>query len=213
MDQARVWLDERTDQRPKGVHATDLINPLRAYWRETLPRDATDREVGLFVLGQQLHELLTKMAGLTIPEPRWDDECQVWYSLDAELPDGTPVEFKTSRSLWQPRGPEDLGSYIRQLVVYMGLTRKTTGLLIVWYLMLRDTDGKTTPRPLCWTLSVSPEDIPVIRATIAESAAELRRALERRDPSALPLCEEWMCESCQWWHDCRPRGRYDVVNT
>lgn len=198
--------------RPEGLHVSDLISPLRAYWRLTVPKEPTAREVGLFIVGHQLHEMVTKLAGWKVPDPAWHEEVGVWYSLDAALEDGTPVEIKTSRSLWQPRDASDgLGLYLRQLLMYQALVERSRGLLVVWYLMLRDTDGKTTPRPLVWSVHVEPSTLPTIREAMREMAAQLRRAVEERDPSDLPLCEDWMCESCPWWHDCQPPGRYDAL--
>jgi hypothetical protein len=142
---------------------------------------------------------------------QWDEEIGITFSVDA-LHDGAPLEFKTTRSLYEARGISDIEGYLRQLAIYMVCMNTTTGRLVKLLINLKDENGSTAPAWRAYRVTMSEADRVALKAQLAQTAADLRAAIRRGDPSQLPLCEFWKCKPqfCEWYHSCQPPGRYNA---
>jgi hypothetical protein len=218
----REWLSRGSESRAAGWHASDLLEPLKAYWRRREPLPLTDRDAGIFLVGKVLHAfILAAVDGrpsvdLTASDEgsQWDEALGIHYSPDRRegVRPGTLAEIKTSRSLYEPRTVKDLETYTEQLLVYMACEQRTAGELWVLYLNAKDTSGKTAPAFRVYRVVVTPETLSEVRQKLQARKALLEEAVASGDPTALPLCAEWKChpERCGWWESCRPPGRYET---
>lgn len=212
---AREWLQR--DKRADGIHASDLLELRRAYYRHSDPRDLSDREVGLFVVGKVLHSFVLGAGVGSTPElgvddsgSRYSDDFGIWYSTDWDR-DDTVAEFKTNRRITEPTTLEEFDTYLEQLLVYLAIKGKTVGKLWVLFLNLKDKEtGRTTPTFRCYTITVDQASLVSIQSQVRRSRELLQGALDARDPSGLPLCKQWLCgeSNCPWWDQCKPTGRY-----
>lgn len=216
LDRSREWLMK--DERVPGIHASDLLDPLQAYWRRVDPQPMSDRLVPIFMIGKVLHAfILSAVEGVNLS---WDSDqgsrqsevIGIAYSPD-HLIKGIPREVKTSRSFYEPKDVSDLDMYIEQLLIYMAAERITKGQLWVLYLNLKDSAGKTAPQFRAYTVTISPEDLEKVITSLTTTRKELQMAEEKKDPSALPLCRDWKCGkgNCEWWDKCKPKGRYGIT--
>src|SRR5712671_238301 len=77
--QAREWIERGDADRGVGIHASDLMDPLLAYWKRLKPQPLSERTVWLFVVGKILHHFVLDIAGpgkaagppTAAPEKRW----------------------------------------------------------------------------------------------------------------------------------------------
>lgn len=209
---SRQWLMKR--DRAPGVHASDLLDPRQAYWRTVVPKPMTDRDVPVFLIGHVLHAILehaVEERELTLQSDTGQRESQslgIIYSPD--LFRGEPIEIKTSRSFFEPSSLDDVAMYCEQLLIYMAAEQVTTGHLWILYLNLRDAMNRTAPAFRTYTITVSQQDLVAYTRHCRAIRDSLQDAIDRRDPSALPLCREWKCSvrMCAWWEECQPPGRY-----
>lgn len=215
---AREWLMK--EERDPRIHVSDLLDPRLAYWQRVDPRPLSDRLVTVFLVGKVLHAFVlaavdgknakkTKLA--SDDGARYHEGLRLVYSMDACI-NGIPREFKTSRSFYEPTQYKDLALYCEQLLCYMVAEGKTEGQLWLLLLNLKDETGRTAPAFRVYNVRISKKDWGVFRAQMARTIYELEHALLHKDPRNLPLCREFKCGegNCDWWHQCRPEGRYGV---
>lgn len=213
---AKKWLEAQT--RADGIHASELLTPLRAYWKRKLPstEGLNEREVGLFLVGKVLHAFV-EHEGVGQPDlaktdegGKYDEELELWYSPD-KLMGGKVIEVKTSRSFKEPRGIDDLDSYIQQVLIYLACEQVTEGEIWVLYVNLRDDVGRTSPAFRVFKVSIDRDHLPGLRRRVATAVQNLVGSLANSNPANLPLCPEWMCrpEYCPYFNEpCRPVGRH-----
>lgn len=212
-DAARTWLEGAS--RAEGFHASDAMDPRRAFFRKMLPSPLSDREVGLFLVGKVLHAfVLGAMAGKVDLEhtdegSKFNEELGVWYSPDWDRSE--IAEFKTSRAFKEPVDNEDLGIYIEQVLIYMACENRTEAKIWVQYVNLRDPETRrTTPAFRCFAIKIAQEDLDGIKSHIKEVIADYNRAIADGDFKRLDLCRDWLCgrRMCQWYETCQPEGRF-----
>lgn len=214
LSRARQWL--AADERESGVHVSDLLMPRRGYWRVVRPRSPLDREIGFFLVGKVLHAfVLHDRAGTPVNLRQtdegsvYDEDVGVWYSPDRVAGD-VVEEFKTSRSYYEPSALLDIEWYLRQVLLYMALSRKHQGRITVLYLNAKEASGKTSPQFRVYNVKVTAEELEAVRLEARRLRDELMVAVQHRQHRALPLCPDWACapDRCNWWSDCQPEGRY-----
>lgn len=204
------------DNQREGLHASDLLDPLQTYWRKLKPIPPTEREVMFFLIGRVQHEmLLGHEDGGSEEEHIHDDVLGIIYTPDKLTKKGEPIELKTSRAMFEAKKVLDIDNYIEQLLIYMAARKKTTGYIQILYMNLReDPDNKynrtTRPQFRFYKVTISEEDLEAYREQIKETSTALKEAIEKEDPSGLPLCRKWKCGygNCPYWSDCKPKGRH-----
>jgi hypothetical protein len=215
LDKARIFLTR--EERTPGIHASDLLDPLRAYWKHTDPRPMEDRVVPIFMIGKVLHAfVLSAVDGTGL---NWESDqgsrtseiLGIEYSPD-HLINGIPREVKTSRSFFEPKDASDLDMYVEQLLIYMAAEKSVTGQLWVLYLNLKDKAGKTSPEFRAYTIRITPEELATVTRELRTTRDQLASAIETKNPAGLPFCRTWLCgeKSCEWWEKCQPEGRYGI---
>lgn len=214
LERGRKWLQQ--DERKKGLHASDLMDPRQAYFKHTDPRPIQDRLVNIFLVGKIGHVIVLSSVdgtdGLNLKSDEgseWSDELEIWFSADKTLA-GIPRELKTTRSYYDAKTVHDLALYLEQLLIYMVARKSRKGQLWVLYLNLKDAEGKTAPQWRAYTVTVSEADLAAYRDQLIQTKNALLRAIEGQDPSELPLCRPFKCgeDNCEYWKQCRPPGRY-----
>jgi hypothetical protein len=212
---AREWIEGGS--RTPGLHASDLLDARMAYWQRKVEKPLSDKLINIFLVGKVLHSFVLGAVDGKVDITVTDDgsmhseELGIDFSPDA-LIEGMVRELKTSRSYYEPRDVKDLELYLEQLLVYMVATGTTTSQLWVLYINLKDENGRTCPAFRCFDFSISDHDLAKTKDYLVATAASLQTALDRNDPSGLPLCRRFKCGegNCQWWEDCRPDGRYGL---
>lgn len=215
VSKARAWLEQ--EERSPGIHGSDLLDPRQAYWSKTKPLPLSDRMISIFLIGKVLHAIVLGAVDGAVNLSQTDsgsstsELLQLTYSPD-RIHKGRVYEFKTARNFKEPKTVDELSNYIEQLLVYMAATQTTESTLWVLYLNLRDEKGRTDPAFRAYHVTISEADLALVTTELKETRNLLYDALQRNDPSKLPLCREWKCSErmCDWWHDCKPEGRYKV---
>lgn len=215
---------EHLSRTPRtGVHVSDLIDPLLAYWKRKLPKPLTDDECLYFLDGISHHTMIEAAVG-TQEHSLLDEETGVTYSPDLyEM----VAEIKTTRRDKIPTSEEEakraFPSYIKQCRMYAALMCVTLYKLVVnFYAVAIVEKFYTRKRPALrvYDLMFTESELKRERKKIASLSETFRNALTSSDPSALPLCTAWKCYEilngkkqgrCPWWDDCQPKGRYGDV--
>ena len=216
LDKSRKWLER--EERAEGIHASDILNPRRAFFQKLFPQPLEDRQVTIFLVGKVLHGFvlgtMNDKVDLNITDEgsSFSEELGLWYSPDWDK--GDIAEFKTSRAFKEPSSIEDVKTYLEQLLIYMAAKHRLTAELWVLYLNLKDAQRRTEPGFRAYTVTISPDDLAVVRQRIISTRGALEAALEAKDPSELELCWEWLCSErmCPFWHKCKPPGRYEATS-
>lgn len=190
----------------EGIHVSDLINPLRAYFEKTNPSPLTEDEIGFFTAGRAHHELLQ----LIFPGQNVEVEDDIeWEGILGHIDvvgDREPTEIKTSRA-WYITEPEKLweenSSYIRQLSYYCAIKNSPYGKLIVFLLAnrVRRDDGSNCMLPRLTVYRIKFHDLEGIRDEMRKRRDLLKYALENKKPELLPPCPEWACKAGE--HGCK----------
>ena len=208
------WLSKQ--ERPAGLHATDLLDLRRAFFRAVDPKPLGPREIGLFLPGKVLHAFVLGAAGgkvdlnATDEGAHFSEEFGLWYSPDWDR-GGNIAEFKTSRAFKTPKDLSDVDIYVEQVLIYLACKNQLEARLWCLYLNLRDEVTKRmTPTFLCFRVKISQEDLERIKTFIRASKQDYEKAVETGDFRSLDLCRGWLCGArmCEWYHRCRPEGRY-----
>lgn len=222
VDKSRTWLEAGSKDRDPRIHASDLLDPRKAYWNRQHKEELTPRMVGNFFVGKVLHAFFTTavkgQAGTSLAETdvggTWDKSLGISYSNDFDSSDGKiPGELKTSRAM-NEQTKRDLSAYCEQLCIYMAAKKSLIGRLVVLRLMGKDMEKGygTYPQYRAYEVTWSGPDLHRYRKTIIATAKKLLQALKTKKPGTLPLCREWKCGegNCGHWSLCKPEGRYGV---
>lgn len=214
--QAITWI-QRNGPRT-GVHASDLLDPRQSYYKKKHGEQLTPGLALTFMIGHVLHAfMICAVEGQPFSfesdqGSRYSKELDLYYSVDV-LKRGVPREIKSSRRFYPPRSIDDLANYIEQLLIYMAAEKKTVGQLWILFLNAKDSNGRTSPRIYCYTVSVSKADLRKYAQQVKDTRAKLTTAIKDGKPDALPLCREWKCgkKECAYWKECKPEGRYRIA--
>lgn len=214
-EQLRQQLLAEDAGRAEGIHASDLLDPRLAFWAKKRPKPLNERQVYFFTIGKVLHALLIRSQHEEHDPTKSDEgthqELGVLFSPDMRE-DGYPIELKTTRASFEPspeKLQEEFSHYFEQLAIYMVLMNGLRGELWVLFLNLKDATGRTFPEIRCYRVEVTEEDFYALEREVIRARDMLTHALEINNPSSLPLCRQWKCgESCPYWRDCRPPGRW-----
>lgn len=219
VQKAREFI-EAGDRTP-GIHASDLMDELQAFWKHTVKTTIPDRLVNTFLVGKVLHAfVLQSVDERSSVDLRITDDGSSISDLGFSFsPDkmlrGIVRELKTSRSFYEPKTIYDLDHYIEQVLIYMAAQNLTKGQIWILYLNFRDKKTKqTAPAFRTFDLTITEADLKALRDYLKERAAVLADAIQHNDPSALPLCREWKCgkDKCEFYgKQCKPEGRYGTV--
>lgn len=218
------------DNRGSDIHASDLTSPLKAYWQRIVPKPPTEEEVGFWLAGRGHHYFLVyAMTGVddSQEESLVHPELGIHYSPDLRAASG---EFKTSRRWSKPQGEIEAADafkgYVRQCRIYAVAENKKIWNLYVLFLMPeeRPQDGRRVPDIQVYTLHFTDEELERERKDIIKTRKAIQTALKKKDPSKLPLCEEYQCvvrrgqgrgvpkkviPTCKWFTECKPQTRYE----
>jgi hypothetical protein len=218
-EKTKVWLKAGNKQRDPRIHASDLLDPRKAYWNRKHEEPMTNRMAGNFFVGKTLHAFfLTALAGKTGTDltdtdvgGTWDPSLQITYSNDFQNKSGTiPGELKTSRAL-NEQSKRDLLGYIEQLAIYMAAKKSLIGRLVVLRLMGKDTSKGygSYPQYRAYQIEWTKKDLAAYRKEILATSKLLSRAIKTNKPTLLPLCRDWKCgkSNCGHWAECKPEGR------
>lgn len=211
----RRWLAETDKGRARGLHASELLDPLMSYWKWKDPKEITERQVYFFTIGKILHMLILSAStgqALEKSDEGTKHELGIYYSPDHSA-DGHPIELKTHRGNYEPkpeRIQEEFHHYLEQLSIYMVLENHLVGELWVLFINLKDESNRTFPEPRCYRVSMTEEQFYAIEQEVLHTRDVLIRAKETDIPTELPLCRVWLCGSaCPYFlHACMPPGRY-----
>lgn len=216
----RLWLEKDSKDRT-GIHASDLLDPRKAYYDKINPQPLSDRLVGLFFVGKVLHAFfLSALTGET--GVNWksdggstvDSELGFSYSPDWDK-EGIPGELKTSRGKYE-MSKSDLGLYLEQLVTYMVGRKSLDGRLVVLMTSLpapRSEGYGTYPQYRAYNIHVSKADLAKYKTQLIATRKLLQKALKTKkktDIKKLPLCRAFKCgrSQCPHYDVCEPEGRW-----
>lgn len=215
IDKTRAWLVKDSKDR-KGIHASDLLDPRKAYFDKLYPQPLSDRMVGTFFVGKTLHAFfLSALQGKkgtdwsTDSGSNEDKELGITWSAD-DLTNGIPHEFKTSRSKYE-QSTSDLKSYLEQELIYMAASKSLRGRISTLMYNLPAPRGQgwgSFPQFRSYKITVTKEDLKKYRLQIKQTANMLRTALKKKSFKNLPLCREFKCMGCPHFERCKPEGRY-----
>src|SRR3990167_186425 len=200
------------DERTPGIHASDLLDLRQAYWGKVDPRPLSDRLVTMFLVGKVLHAFVISVATDTPTDLAVSDagsrvsaELGISFSPDLEL-GGIVREVKTTRSYHDDVTP----FYVEQLLVYLAATNTTRGKLWVLFLNLRGEDRATEPQFRCYTVTLSAEDLLLVKDEVVDKRIQLESAIAEGNHTTLPLCRDFKCGhgKCDWFDQCQPEGRW-----
>lgn len=220
IDKSRIWLEKDSKDRT-GIHASDLLDPRKAYYDKVRPQPLSNRMVGLFFVGKVLHAFfLSALTGET--GTNWksdggstvDKELGFSYSPDW-CKDGIPGELKTSRGKYE-MSTSNLGLYLEQLMIYMVGKKSEDGRLVVLMLSLPAPRGEgwgTYPQYRAYNVHVSKADLAKYKTQLVATRKLLEKALKtnsRKDISRLPVCRQFKCgkSQCPHYEVCKPEGRF-----
>ncbi len=220
-DETKAWLEKDSKDR-SGVHASDLLDPRKAYYDKKYPQPMTNRMVGLFFFGKVLHAFfLSALNGEDGVNWKSDmgstfhKKLKIQYSNDWEK-NGIPYELKTSRGKYEQKN-RDLHLYCEQLLIYMVAKKSTIGRLVVLMANLPAPRGEgwgTFPQYRAYSVTISKADLAKYEAEIILTRTKLEKALASNTDKAiraLPLCRTFKCGdgNCPHWDRCKPEGRYE----
>lgn len=213
------------EDRSPGIHASGILDPRQEFFKITMPKDLTSREVWFFVIGKILHAMILAMMDKkdvsllkTDEGSQFSKELGITWSPDAvKGPRGIVRELKTTRSLYAPtseaHAKKDLQMYIEQDLVYMAASNTYEAKVWVLYINLKNkVTRRTDPAMRCYKFEISPRDLNTAKKEVIATRELIQIAVKRNNPSKLPLCRDWKCgaENCKWFEDCRPEGRYGL---
>jgi hypothetical protein len=223
VEKTRTWLEADSKDR-SGIHASDLLDPRKAYFDKTQPKQPlSERMVGLFFVGKVLHVFfLSALHGTTGADWKSDGGSTVSKKLGFSfspdwVKDGIPGELKTSRGKYEMRN-SDLSLYLEQELIYQVGLKSTKGRLVVLLTNLPAPPGQgfgTFPQFRAYNISVSKSDLLTYEKQLVKTRKALELALKTKkdkDIRALPLCREFKCSrsACPHFSVCAPEGRIGV---
>lgn len=232
VETTKEWLAGEGAERDPRIHASDLLDPRKAYWNRQHKEEVTPRMAGNFLVGKVLHAFfataMNKKKGLSLKDTdvggTWDKSLGISFSNDwqkecstAESPNGIPYELKTSRAL-NEQTIRDLSSYFEQLCIYMAAKMSLVGRLVVLRLMGKDKSKGwgSYPQYRAYQVKWTKKDLASYRKQIVAKAKLLATALKSKKPKdikKLELCRDWKCgkSNCGHYNLCKPEGRYGTT--
>ena len=216
-----AWLKGEGTKRDPRIHASDLLDPRKAYWNRQHEEVMDARMAGNFMTGKVLHAffntLMQGKVGLSIEETddggNWDKDLGITYSPDF-FKNGIPYELKTSRAI-NEQTIKDLGAYLEQLFIYMAGKRALTGRLLVYRINAADRKKGygTYPQYRAYEVSWDKKALEKFRKQIKSYRVLLEKALKTKKPKdikMLPICRDWKCgaKNCGHYELCKPEGRH-----
>ena len=209
VEKARAWVTK--DGRTPGIHASELLDPRKAYWSRVDPKELSNRLVNTFLVGRVLHAFVinavdgTKSLAIdgTDQGTRTCEELGIEWSPDFFIK-GKVRELKTSRAYYEPKTVEDLAMYAEQTLVYMAATNTLEGQVWVLFLNFKDEDKRTSPEWRVYTISITQDDLDQFKQAIKITRKALLSALKVNSDEKLPPCREWLRSKkmCDWWGQC-----------
>lgn len=216
-EKARAWVEAQGGDRSKEalLHASDCLDPRLAYYQRKNPKPIPDRLVPIFMVGRILHAfMICAVEGKTFDlaadgGSHVSKKLGITFSPDMYF-NKRVREIKTSRSFYEPQGPDDLSLYCEQLLIYLAGTNTTKGDLWVLYMNI-----KGGPAFRVYEVAITPEDLKRVQNEIATITAVFAKAFKDKKPALLPLCRSFKCgpKECAYWETCKPAGRYGVPKT
>jgi len=216
MAHTRKWVEGA--ERTPGIHASDLLDPRKAYWNRKNKQPFTDGTILTFFIGKILHSFILSATENKIgvdwasdTGSKTSELLGIDYSVDS-MYGGLPREVKTSRKPFLRENDllEELRNYIEQLVIYLVAEGKTTGSLWILFTGLKGPDGKTQPTYHVYDITITESSSKILATKMIGIREALEKALKTNDPSALPLCREWLCKRsfCAHYDVCKPEERW-----
>lgn len=213
LDKIKTWLGAQP--RTPGIHLSDLLYPLKAYWKRVDPQPMTDLEALYFLAGQGHHFMLESIVEGSEKVGKADGGSHEWegisYSPDMKAPH--PQEIKTSRARYGPKVESsaeylrEYEHYLKQLSGYQAIDNDAKGDLIVFYLAKEQEGSKRTLPEIRWyRTSLTKAELATRRKELRAVKKLLEKALAAKDPSILPACPSWMCRGCNWAGVCPKVG-------
>ena len=174
---------------PRSVWVTDLVDPRTAYWRQTAPLPPSPERAAVMAEGRELHHRIE--AALAAPRFREVRRVQDGIVGQVDMAEDVPTEIKTTRPLPALADlAETRASYFEQLAMYCALLDSPRGRLLL-------VDGSDPAEPGVAVVDCRFEPLTAVREAMRRRAAQLRSALERRDPAELPACP-WFGRGCEY---------------
>lgn len=220
VEKTKVWLEHEGKERDPRIHASDLLDPRKAYWNRQKKEPMTPAMCGNFMVGKVLHAffatLMNNKKGMDLTDTdvggTFDKELGISYSNDHQE-GNIPYEYKTSRALNEQTN-RDLSSYLEQLCIYMAAKKSLVGRLVVLRLMGKNKEKGygTHPQYRAYEITWTKNSLQDYRDQIKATAKLLMNALKKKKPKTLPLCREWKCgeHNCGHFSVCQPEGRFGV---
>jgi hypothetical protein len=176
-----------------GMHFSDLLSMKQAYWRSILPMKATKAEAMYWLTGNAHETLFLHLSDLKHGKSKqWNG---IWYTPDVFF--NFPVELKTTRRGFIPKEGNEAKiyeHYLKQLRMYCAAENTKQSWLVVWFLVMMDENRRQTkPDYFCYRVEFTDEELEATRQQMLDSSALLKAALNEKDPTHLPDCEQWMC--------------------
>lgn len=217
----RSSLEKKSKDRPSGIHVSDLVNPLKGYWRKKHPLPVTEDEVGYFVSGVAFEEALAHY-GIDL-KTKVQSKRGTWEDISYEIDffDGAPTEFKSSRQrimygnkvlgvaakliddMSETEILDNFDLYLQQLRKYMAITNSLEGELFIFFLAVAVEQsnlwkGSAPPRIRCYDYSITTNELEGEHRFMLTQRDLLLKALDTNNPNILPQCPEWQCKMCKW---------------
>lgn len=198
IDANRIIKDElaealRVQRARRRIAVTDLVNPRQAYFRRMHPEIApSETRLQLMLSGTGFHELF----GHVVSSEEFIEQFLEFEDIvgKVDIYEDVPTELKTTGSI-----PEDVSvsrpGYIDQLGMYCTMAKKPLGRLVI---CKRSAWGQV-PEMKCFRVEFL--DLDAVAGEMRRRRDLLRDALDRKDPSALPLCE-WVTLECDYLPVC-----------
>lgn len=193
----------RKTARGSEMHVSDLTGCLvKPYCRIIgLPRHHTKLQVGVMVFGIVAENIL----GWTYPRDELQYQANIWLlegdqnifgHIDIYEDKKYPLEVKASRkSIFKAKDVPDY--WVEQLMSYMSMMGAEKGWMVIFNVF--------TTQIMAFQMRLSPDDILGWLITISERANKVRRAVDTKDPSDLPINPK-IYNFCDYKNDCPRRS-------
>ncbi len=184
----------------KGIHLTDLMYPMKAYWRFINPLLPSEVETLYFIAGKAHEtELLERIELCHSPDY---EKHGIYFSPDTESIVNIngeemfiPWEIKTMRRgrVVEDNIAEEFGNYIEQLKGYCALLDKNVGILCIFYLVKKIDNFRTRPDIDIYIVTFTDEELKEHLDKLLTIRNDLMIAIDSKNREGLAYCPEWMC--------------------
>ncbi|MGP8110785.1 MAG: hypothetical protein ACLQD9_08820 [Thermoplasmata archaeon] len=173
----------------RGLSVSDLVAPRRAFWRRLAPPlpMSPEREESM-AQGRSWHRaagrLFSAEGALEVRLRREGISCRIDLLADV------PVEIKTGGGPLPADLPTERPEHIEQLAMYCALLERPNGRLV----HIAVEEGRPTG---VGATDVTFRDLSKVHGEMRAREAVLRRAIDRKEPVALPRCR-WFGRGCEF---------------